>query len=62
MNKALRDAQIQLERQRGELLGTLVDRWGAEAVVEALGVKHVACSLGVPTISHGGFYGDEVDD
>ena len=40
-------AKIRAERERGELLGPLCDKYGAEAVVKALGVPHVACSLGV---------------
>jgi hypothetical protein len=34
-------------RDRGELLGPLVDRFGADLVVEALGVHHISASLGV---------------
>jgi hypothetical protein len=40
-------AEIQVARQRGELLGPLCEKYGAEAVVKALGVKHVAVALGV---------------
>jgi hypothetical protein len=39
--------QIRADRRNGALLGPLVDRYGAEAVVLALGVSHVACALGV---------------
>lgn len=39
--------KIQEERNAGGLLGPLCDKHGAGAVVEALGVKHVASSLGV---------------
>lgn len=38
---------IKLERTGGELLGTLVDRYGAEMVVEALGIPHLSWSLGI---------------
>lgn len=38
---------IRLERKGGETLGSLVDRYGASLVVEALGVKYVAWSLGI---------------
>ncbi len=40
-------AKIQTERHRGELLGPLIDRYGAQIVVQALGVMHCAHSLGV---------------
>jgi hypothetical protein len=39
--------KIRTERRDGELLGPLTDRYGAAAVVKALGVSHVAWSLGV---------------
>ena len=37
--------EIRAARAAGELLGTLTDRFGAAAVVDALGVAHVAYSL-----------------
>lgn len=40
-------AKIRHEREHGELLGILCDRYGAKAVVAALGVMDVAESLGV---------------
>lgn len=39
--------QIRQERINGELLGPLVDKYVAENVVAALGIAHVAGSLGV---------------
>ena len=41
--------QIRKERSEGELIGPLTDKYGADKVVEALGVMHVARSLGVTT-------------
>jgi len=43
------DEEIRCERDRGELLGPLVDRYGAHAVVQALGMMHIAASLGIDT-------------
>lgn len=39
--------RIRQERVRGELLGPLTDKYGATDVVAALGIPHVAASLGV---------------
>jgi hypothetical protein len=39
--------QVREDRRRGDLLGELVDRYGAGLVVQALGVNHVACALGL---------------
>ncbi len=39
--------EIRLARQNGELLGDLVARYGADAVVQALGVQGVAHILGL---------------
>jgi hypothetical protein len=39
-----RDTEIRRLRRNGELLGPLTDRFGAEAVVRALGAAHIAAS------------------
>lgn len=39
--------EIRERRERGDLLGPLADRYGAELVVKALGVKRIAEILGV---------------
>lgn len=54
------DEQIRQERANGELLGPLLDKYGAEAVVRACGVSHIACSLGV--CDHEEPEDDEVQD
>lgn len=41
------DDEIRELRRNGELLGPLVDRFGADAVVRALGVMHIADALGI---------------
>lgn len=39
--------EIRQDRRRGELLGPMTKKYGAVAIVAALGVPHVADSLGV---------------
>lgn len=42
--------QIRADRQRGELLGPLIDRYGSADVVRALGVMPIAHSLGLTDV------------
>lgn len=44
--------QIRRERVEGALLGELLNRYSASDVVDALGIPHVAGSLGVSTGCH----------
>lgn len=41
------DDEIRRLRNGGELLGPLIDRFGSEAIVRALGVSRLADELGV---------------
>jgi hypothetical protein len=50
--------EIRLRRQRGDLLGPLTDQYGADLIVEALGISHIAGSLGVNTVATE--YGEEM--
>lgn len=39
--------QIRDERRKGEVLGQLAFKYGTDLVVEALGIHHIAHSLGL---------------
>lgn len=49
--KVFLDAEIRAERAAGEGLGLLVDRYGAAAVVSALGIRHIKVTVHIPRIN-----------